>query len=204
MPSNSADLERGAVALENRARIKALFDDQAQARALCLAITAMVRAGRTTPRGEQARCVDEVLSETVCRALDRPGTLKPGFPVRNWLIGIARNVLKGQGRERAREARLVRRGADLSDEAWDRVLTVLRAPSPDGLTSLQIDIEQVIGRLSPEEKKVLGCHYRSGLDGEDLATAIGAPTANAAYTRLHRARQRLWNELIRAGWEETR
>jgi RNA polymerase sigma-70 factor (ECF subfamily) len=129
--------------------------------------------------------VEEVLSVVVCQALEHPDSYRPDRPVVPWLVGIARNVLRGEARDAATRPRR----AEVDDPTWERLIGVL-AP-PDGPASNRIDAEAMLTRLSPSARIALECRFWRDLGGRELAQALGAPSEVAARVRVARAVQAL-------------
>ena len=167
---------------EKRERIREAV--KGEYRSLKLAVAAMVRSrerGLSGDRREQR--VDEVLGETVRRALEHPDPYRPDQPVVPWLVGIAKKVISGEARDTANRPRR----AELDDATWERMLGVL--DPPDGPASARIDAESVLARLSPLARRALRYRFWDGLNGSDLAKALGLPSAEAARTRISRILQ---------------
>jgi RNA polymerase sigma factor (sigma-70 family) len=109
-----------------------------------------------------------------------------------WLYGIARNVIAGESRRSAREAR-ARRRVPSSSELIE----------PDDLSRLDERIDAEAGarrlydameRLSPGERAVLELVALDGLSVREAAGALEIRPV-AARVRLHRARRILQDEL---------
>jgi RNA polymerase sigma factor (sigma-70 family) len=64
-------------------------------------------------------------------------------------------------------------------------------------------VRQALARLPEGQRHVLELRYFEGLDGEELAQALGAPTSGAARVRLARALQALRAQFRRGGGEVT-
>jgi RNA polymerase sigma-70 factor (ECF subfamily) len=139
-------------------------------------------------RDEVAERVQEVLDESVRRALAAAERFDAGRSASAWLLGIAARVLHEQRRERA--ARPVP-ASDLGGDRWREVLEGLYAV-PDGEAAvIRLDVRQALARLGEAERAALERRYFDGLDGEDLARALGAPSAGATRVRVCRAMQAL-------------
>jgi RNA polymerase sigma-70 factor (ECF subfamily) len=163
------------------------------------AIAAIVRSSQPrVGRVRQAERVDEVLAEVACQALARPDSYQAGRPIFPWLVGIARNVLRGEARSAARRPRQ----AEVDDSTWERLFGIL--PSPDGPASDRIDTESMLAQLSPAARMALECRFWKGLDGRDLAEALGTPSEGAARVRVARALQKLRELLAPDAPEVTR
>ena len=128
---------------------------------------------------------EDLTSETFVAAVDTVTRRRVDAVTVAWLIGIARNVLRGEARNAATRPRT----ADWNEAAWDRVRGVLE--SPDGAASARMDAESMLARLSPSERKAIECRYWKDLGGQELAEALGAPSEEAARLRVFRAIQAL-------------
>ncbi len=101
-----------------------------------------------------------------------------------WLYGVARHVILHAHRASARRARLDARvfglrpalPADPGEAVPDRLDAVDR-------------VTDVLARLSPTDAEVLRLWAWEGLDGSDLAVALGCSPVTAR-VRLHRAMRR--------------
>ncbi|HET6737246.1 RNA polymerase sigma factor [Mycobacterium sp.] len=123
--------------------------------------------GMLRDRDGAADCVQD----TFCTAATRLSQLRDADKLRPWLYSIARNEALRRIRERRRES--------LSDELPD---VVSHDPGPDTLaarTELADLITEAAGGLSDRDRSVLELAYRHGLDGDDLADALGVSPANA-------------------------
>jgi RNA polymerase sigma-70 factor (ECF subfamily) len=149
-------------------------------------------------RDRRAQRVNEVLGEVVCRALAHPDSYNPGRPVVPWLLGIARNVLRGDAREAATRPRR----AEVDDTTWETLIGILGPP--DGPASDRLDLEVMLTRLCPSARTALECRFWKGLDGRDLAEALGARSEGAARVRVTRALQALRDLFAQDASEVTR
>ena len=123
--------------------------------------------GMLRDRDGAADCVQD----TFCTAATRLTQLQQPDKLRPWLYAIARNEALRRIRERRREI--------VSDELPD---TVSHEPGPDTLaarTELADLIAEAAGGLSDRDRSVLELAYRHGLDGADLADALGVSPTNA-------------------------
>ena len=123
--------------------------------------------GMLRDRDGAADCVQD----TFCAAATRLPQLREPDKLRPWLYSIARNEALRRIREQRRETP--------SDELPD---TVSHDPGPDTLaarTELADLIAEAAGGLSDRDRTVLELAYRHGLDGADLADALGVSPANA-------------------------
>ena len=184
-------------ACEKLERIRAAIESEMET--LCSTIAAIVRKREPgVGRDRQEQRVKEVLSEVVCRALAHPASYQPGRPVVPWLVGIARKVLLGEALEAATRPRRT----EVDDPTWERLIAIL--DPPDGLASARIDLESMLSRLSPSARRALECRFWKGLDGRELAEALGARSEGAARVRVARAVQALRNLFAPDASEVTR
>jgi RNA polymerase sigma factor (sigma-70 family) len=132
--------------------------------------------GMLRDRDGAADCVQDVFCIAATRAtqLRDPGKLRP------WLYAIARSEALRRIRDRDRET--------VSDELPD---SVSDDPSPETLAArgeLADLVSDAAGGLSDRDRSVLELAYRHGLDGADLAEALGVTQVNAN-TIVHRLRE---------------
>jgi RNA polymerase sigma-70 factor (ECF subfamily) len=129
---------------------------------------------------------DDVLSETllICwRRLDEmPAEHVP------WAYGVARLCLANAERARRRQARLVAR------------ISVVDPPPAvtDGPGPADDDLAAAMAGLRAEDAELLRLWAWEDLAPAEIAVVLGV-TANAASIRLHRAKQRLREELRKTG-----
>lgn len=183
MPGAPCNLETADSADPLRAAVERDYD------ALCRRVGVLVyKSCGALRRDEAAERVQEVLDESVRRALAAAERFDAGRSAAAWLLGIAARVLHEQRRERA--ARPVP-ASDLGDEPWREVLDSLYA-APDGEAAvIRLDVRQALARLNDADRAALERRYFDGLDGDELARALGAPSAGAARVRVCRALQAL-------------
>ena len=123
--------------------------------------------GMLRDRDGAADCVQD----TFCIAATRLTQLRDPDKLRPWLYSIARNEALRRLRDRRRETP--------SDELPD---TVSDDPGPDTLaarTALADLIAEAAGGLSDRDRCVLELAYRHGVDGPELAEALGVSLTNA-------------------------
>jgi len=123
--------------------------------------------GMLRDRDGAADCVQDAF----CVAATHLSQLREPDKLRPWLYSIARNEVQRRFRERRREMP--------SDELPDETS---QDPSPDALaarTELADLIDEAAGGLSDRDQTVLELAYRHGLDGPELAQALGVSQTNA-------------------------
>lgn len=132
---------------------------------------------------------EEVVAETLLVAWRRPRELLRDDPL-PWLYGVARRVLANQRRGRERLSRLRRTLA---------ASPPLSADGPVEQAESREETRTVLGalaRLPERDREVLRLALWEELSHAQIAVSLGC-SANAAALRLHRARQRLRDELMK-------
>ena len=131
---------------------------------------------------------EDVVAETFVIAFTRRSAFDPSRTCAlPWLIGIATNQLRSRRRAERRHLatdpeRMARGGAH--DPGLDD--TIARADA----AALRGAVLRAVGRLRPSERDAFLVHALAGLEGAELADALGV-SPSAAAVRLHRARTRL-------------
>lgn len=147
-------------------------------------------------RNEAENRIAEVLNEAVRRALQNAASFDPQRSATAWLMGFALRILQEQRRPRRTVVQ-----SDLGDAAWGGALEELCAADDSEQATIRLDIRQALDRLDERQRRVLDLRFFKGLDGEELARALDAPTAGAARVRVARALQAL-RAVFGAGAEE--
>lgn len=127
-------------------------------------------------RDGAADCVQDAF----CIAVTRMTQLREPNKLRPWLYSIARSEALRRIRDRDRET--------VSDELPDAAAD---DPSPETLAArgeLADLVSAAAGGLSDRDRSVLELAYRHGLEGADLAEALGVTQVNAN-TIVHRLRE---------------
>lgn len=133
-------------------------------------------AGMLADRDAAADCVQDAF----CTAATSLGDLRDPDRLRAWLYGIARHQALRRIRDRRRE--------QLSDELPD---VASGDAGPDTMarrSELANLIAEAAGGLSDRDRAVLELAYRHGLDGPELAEALGVSQTNAN-TMVYRLRE---------------
>jgi RNA polymerase sigma-70 factor (ECF subfamily) len=125
---------------------------------------------------------DDLVQETLIRALRALPQLDPGGNLRAWLFTILQNVLRGEWRRRRRSP--VRHEVDVDD-----------APEPAEKggqyeTAALAELADAIRHLPPRFREVLMLCGVEGFDYEEAAAVLGVPVGTIR-SRLSRARAML-------------
>lgn len=149
-------------------------------------------ARRYLLRRTDAATADDVLSETllVCwrRLDDLPADAEQMIP---WTIVVARNLLANSHRAERRRTRLVGKIIALDPPAV--AMHDGTVDDPDGA----VEVREALTRLRSADAELLRLWAWDGLESPQLATVLGI-SSNAAAIRLHRAKTRLKDELLKA------
>jgi RNA polymerase sigma factor (sigma-70 family) len=108
------------------------------------------------------------------------------LPVRPWVFGLARNVLRRHRRAAWRRARLENAPTPvLSPPAWKP-----KAPSSNGFSFDAKDVEEALRSLPSTRREVWVLHHMQGWSFEEIAARLGIGV-NAAKLRSSRAMRAL-------------
>jgi RNA polymerase sigma factor (sigma-70 family) len=134
---------------------------------------------------------EEVVAEALLVAWRRRADMPSDSHALPWLYGVARRVLANQRRGQGRRQR------------FERLLSPLRSAAKDPSDLAEADDEAravlaAVARLAEADREVLCLKVWEGLSHAEIAASLGC-TENAAAIRLHRARQRLRDELLKEG-----
>ena len=122
----------------------------------------------------------DCVQETFCLAATRLPQLREPDKLRPWLYSIARNEALGRLRELCSEAPSEELPDVQSDDAGPDTLAAR--------TELADLIAEAAGGLTDRDRAVFDLAFRQGLDGPELAEALGVSHTNAN-TLVHRLRQ---------------
>jgi RNA polymerase sigma factor (sigma-70 family) len=132
--------------------------------------------GMLRDREAAADCVQDAF----CIAATKMTQLRDPEKLRPWLYSIARSEALRRIRDRRRET--------VSDELPDAASGDAGPDTLAARTELAELVSEAAGGLSDRDRSVLELTYRHGLDGPDLADALGVSPSNAN-TIVHRLRE---------------
>jgi RNA polymerase sigma factor (sigma-70 family) len=178
-----------------RSAIKELHESLIRSVALLVA-----RTHRSLRWPDVLEKASEILSEAVEQALKHADLFDPSRSAAAWIRGISARLLLSRTRTEARGRRCISAAA-LGNEAWSAALEQLLTGSAESAVAARLDLEQALGRLSPEERRAIELRYYRGLDGAALAAALNVPSAGAARVRVCRALQSLRTQFSSAHQE---
>ncbi|MBK7581288.1 MAG: sigma-70 family RNA polymerase sigma factor [Myxococcales bacterium] len=164
-------------------------------RPLVRAVAASVlREGRMHPD------VEDCTNESLRRAIEGRDRLRPGEPLRPWLLGIARHVAMDALRARVRSrARLVQPSRDGSDDPLDRVAD----STPDADERLDqgrriAGIRAAMARLPEDQRRAIEMFHVEGLAYREIAAKLGVPIGSVC-TWISRGRRSIADALGHQG-----
>jgi RNA polymerase sigma-70 factor (ECF subfamily) len=123
---------------------------------------------------------DDLVQETVVRALDRRELFQPGTNLRAWLFTIMHNLRVNAARRSRRET------TGLPDEA----AFLLATPGRQGAAIVLRDLRRAIEDLDEGHRSVLLLVGLEGLSYEEVSEVLALPMGTVR-SRLSRARARL-------------
>jgi RNA polymerase sigma factor (sigma-70 family) len=142
---------------------------------------------------------DEVVHEAISRALTKATEYDPSRRPVPWLMQFILNVLMESDRHTKRHPTQ----SDFSDITWNELLTSFCSDTPSvPLTEYLPRLNHALDSISAEQREILMLRFRKGLDGQELAQAVGAPSSGAARVRLHRALAALRQEFLTSANQE--
>ncbi|NOX56517.1 MAG: sigma-70 family RNA polymerase sigma factor [Planctomycetes bacterium] len=147
-----------------------------------------------------ADSVDEVMQEVSLAAIQQQAPIADAAKLPGWLYRVAvRQALlyrRRQGRQRRRAETYAERKTDSPSRTGDPLNWLLASERSELL-------RQALERLTRRQRELLLLKYTEDWSYRELADHLGISEA-AVESRLHRARQRLREELARYDWTEER
>jgi RNA polymerase sigma factor (sigma-70 family) len=196
MPRNSSNAERESEERECTVRIRAAIEEEHEPLLRSIAVL-VAKTGRDLRWTEVMEIASEILHEAVREALKHAGRFDPTRSATAWVRGIAARRLLTRRRAEARVWRCIP-AAVLGAEAWAAALGQHCTGPTDAAVDGRLDLEQALARISLEERRAIESRYYQGLDGEELAAALGVSTPGAARVRVCRALQALRTHFVPA------
>ncbi|MFF9088530.1 sigma-70 family RNA polymerase sigma factor [Streptomyces sp. NPDC014991] len=134
--------------------------------------------------------VDDVVQETMLRALDALGDLRTAESFRSWLVAIAMNRVRAHWKDRQLAPGAVEEAADVADPGADFVdLTIVRLQ----LSGQRQETARATRWLEPDDREVLSLWWlecAGELTRAEVAAALGVPPQHTA-VRVQRMKARL-------------
>ncbi len=169
--------------------MRAVTDAEREQRFRALAELVVEPVRRYLARRTDAATADEVLNETLLVCWRRLDEVPSGDEAVPWAIVVARNLLANAHRAERRRTRLVGKIIALDPPA-----SVIEFETEG---SEAIAVRAALTRVRRDDAELLRLWAWDGLESPQLATVLGI-SANAAAIRLHRAKARLRDELLKS------
>lgn len=133
--------------------------------------------------------IDDLAQETFLRALKHAGRFDPKYPMRGWLLTIARrlSINHGQKAKRRRPEPGVEMNK-LEGPNTDTPGSKLESNEQHELTRGMID--DAMARLTEPQRVTIAMHYQQGLPLEQIAELLEMPVGTVK-SHLHRGRKRM-------------
>jgi len=130
---------------------------------------------------------EDILQETFLGAFRRLGAFEGRSSVKTWLVRILLNHAS-----KLRRSKKVRKAASLPDQVGpsDARDGAVETSSPASAVESKIDLDAMLGTLSPEHREVIVLRELQQLSYDEIAAALHIPRGTVE-SRLHRARQEL-------------
>jgi RNA polymerase sigma factor (sigma-70 family) len=167
------------------ARIRAAIKEGHESMLRSIAVL-VAKSARDLRWPEVMEMAADLLHEAVEEALEHAKSFDPARSPTAWVRGIAAKLLLSRRRAQSRASRCIP-AAVLGEEAWAAALQEHCTGSTDAVVARRLDLEQALTRISALERQTLEFRYYQGLDGEELAAALGVTTRGAARVRVCRA-----------------
>jgi len=156
----------------------------------------VLRAGLASG-SEVAAVAGELFNEVAVEAFKSVGRLKPEYSPKQWLLGIATNLIKRRQAEAAKRNRREPLMRDLFPQmeetlSDDELFDLLPVASDGALGDLEAmeRLNSMLSGLSKSDADLLRLAVLHDLNGEELAQELGI-SPGTARVRLHRALNRL-------------
>ena len=148
-------------------------------RADLLSVTPSLRAFALSLVGDRDRA-DDLVQDTILRALQKQDRFEPGTNVQAWLFTILRNLFYSDYRRRKREV-----------EDVDGLYAAKLSTLPEQLGCAEFEaLRSALARLSDEPREAVLLVGAQGYSYEQVAEVCGAPLGTIK-SRVNRARKRL-------------
>jgi RNA polymerase sigma factor (sigma-70 family) len=134
--------------------------------------------------GQSHPDVEDCAHEALSRAIEGRERLRPGEPLRPWVVGIARHVALDALRRKKRDRQWTvadHRDDDTDTPLLDRVADPMPGPEERASTAERaVRIETALAKLPAEQKQALVLFHLEGLKYQAIATRLGVPMGTVA------------------------
>ncbi len=146
--------------------------------------------------------VEDATQEALGRAIEGQARLRPGQPLRPWLLGIARHVALDQIRGRVRAARTEVRDEPTASRPGSQLEQVPdSAPGADIRCESGQNLErirQVMAQLAEDQRQALVLFHIEGLGYREIAERMEVPVGTVG-TWISRGRRSIVEALAQGG-----
>lgn len=133
--------------------------------------------------------IDDLAQETFLRAIKHAGRFDPKYPMRGWLLTIARRLSINHGQKEKRR----RPAAGIEPDQLQTSSAAgpsSRLEDEEQQTLTRDMVQQAMQRLTEPQRVAIAMHYQQGLPLEQIADALDMPLGTIK-SHLHRGRQRM-------------
>lgn len=128
----------------------------------------------------------DLVQDTLIRAWQHVGQLRPDSNVRGWLMTIMVNLYRDAHRRRLR-------AREVALESWHEPADLV--PPPPAHAALEPEqVTAALAELAPDQRRLITMKAIDGLRYRDIGARLGIP-ANTVGTRLRQARKALFARL---------
>lgn len=133
--------------------------------------------------------IDDLAQETFLRAIKHASRFDPKYPMRGWLLTIARRLSINHGEKQKR--RRPAAGIEPDQVETDTTQRPSDALEQDEQQQLTRDaVLQAMARLTDPQRVAIAMHYQQAMPLEQIAEALEMPIGTVK-SHLHRGRQRM-------------
>ncbi|HEY1959490.1 MAG TPA: sigma-70 family RNA polymerase sigma factor [Polyangiaceae bacterium] len=127
--------------------------------------------------------VDDAVSETMRRALEGRARLRPGEPVRGWIVGIVKHVALDAARSRTRalKRQAPEPAAESVRDVTDRIPD--SKPSPFDRTARMQELAKLdaaMAALPEKQREAVTLFFLEGLSYVEIGEKLGVPVGTVA------------------------
>jgi RNA polymerase sigma-70 factor (ECF subfamily) len=132
--------------------------------------------------------VDDLAQETFLRAIKHAGRFDPKYPMRGWLLTIARrlSINHGQKAKRRRPAA----GVDPDEQRDTRLGPSGQLQHEEQQQITRQAVHAAMTRLTEPQRVAIAMHYQQGLALDEVAQLLDMPVGTVK-SHLHRGRKRM-------------
>jgi RNA polymerase sigma-70 factor (ECF subfamily) len=135
------------------------------------------------------QAIDDLAQETFLRALKHAGRFDPKYPMRGWLLTIARRLSINHGDKQKR--RRPQPGVELNQLPQPSDHAPSKQVEQDEQQELTRDtIDHAMQQLSEPQRVTIAMHYQQGLPLDEIAGLLEMPVGTVK-SHLYRGRQRM-------------